>query len=109
MKAWKVRNPNEWTAAIVFAETPGKARALAMHTEACEDMNFCDIEVHREKAVDEYYTPGKREMDWCDPVDRLVMVRDLGFACDPYESPYPDECPQCPAKEYCDSYNGEDW
>ena len=40
-------------------------------------MNFCDIEVHREKAVDEYYTPGKREMDWCDPVDRLVMVRDL--------------------------------
>ena len=80
-----------------------------MHTEACEDMNFCDIEVHREKAVDEYYTPGKREMDWCDPVDRLVMVRDLGFACDPYESPYPDECPQCPAKEYCDSYNREDW
>ena len=85
MKAWEVRNPNEWTAAIVFAETPGKARVLAMHTEACEDMNFCDIEVHREKAVDEYYTPGKREMDWRDPADRLVMVRDLGFACYPYE------------------------
>lgn len=109
MKAWEVRNPNEWTAAIVFAETPGKARVLAMHTEACEGMNFCDIEVHREKAVDEYYTPGKREMDWRDPADRLVMVRDLGFACYPYESPYPDECLQCPAKEYCDSYNREDW
>lgn len=50
MKAWKVRDPNEWTATIVFAETAGKARSLAMHTDCCEDMDFCAIEVRRAPA-----------------------------------------------------------
>lgn len=104
MKAWKVRDPNEWTATIVFAETAGKARALAMHTETCEDMVFCEIEVHREKAADKYYTPGKAEMDWWNPADRLAMVKDMGFTCEYKE---PDECACCPATEFCSKFNEE--
>nr|DAZ50342.1 MAG TPA: hypothetical protein [Caudoviricetes sp.] len=104
MKAWKVRDPNEWCATIVFAETAGKARALAMHTETCEDLSFTDIQVLREKAADKYYTPGKLEMDWYNAADRVAMVKDLGFSCDPYELTDHVFCDQCPAKEWCGEY-----
>lgn len=104
MKAWKVRDPNERTATIVFAETAGKARSLAMHTDCCEDMDFCAIEVRRAPAADMCYRAGTWEMDWYDSDDRLVMVRDLGFTCEYKE---PEECAWCPAKEYCDLYNEE--
>ena len=56
MKAWLVREKDEFAATVVFAETRGKARALAMSTEACEDANFTDIEVHRKSQMDKYYT-----------------------------------------------------
>lgn len=34
MKAWLVREKDEFSATVVFAETRGKARALARATEA---------------------------------------------------------------------------
>lgn len=103
MKAWLVREKDEYCATVVFAETRGKARALAMHTETCEDANFCDIDVHRRPELDKYYVDGKKEMDWFNSKDRIALVKDGGFSCSP-DYWEPEDCETCPAKEYCDRY-----
>ena len=103
MKAWLVREKDEFSATVVFAETRGKAKVLAMHTDACEDAAFCDIEVLRMKELDKYYKDGKRELDWENPADRIALVKDGGFVCDPDYYDWAD-CAACTAKEYCDYY-----
>ena len=104
MKAWPVGEKDEFCATVVFADTRGKARALAMHTDCCEGADFCSIEVYRQPQMDKYYTDGKREMDWEDSQDRIALVKDCGFRCseDVFEI---DDCEICPAKEYCDRYS----
>ena len=103
MKAWLVREKDEFCATVVFAETRGKARALAQRLEFLEDVDFCDIEVHRKKQMDKYYVEGKKEMDWFNSKDRIALVKDCGFVCDRdyWEQ---EDCERCPAKEYCDRY-----
>ena len=103
MKAWLVRKKDEFCATVVFAETRGKARSLAMSTEACEDTDFCDIEAYRKPQMDKYYEEGKKEMNWFNPKDQIALVKDCGFICsvDYFEE---DDCNRCPAKEYCDKY-----
>ena len=59
MKAWLVREKDEFCAEVIFAETRGKARALAKYTDACEDVDFINIEVHRQPQCDKYYKEGK--------------------------------------------------
>lgn len=103
MKAWLVREKDASCATVVFAETRGKARAVATHTEACEDAAFVDIEVRRIPQMDKYYTEGKREMYWCNSSDRIALVKDCGFVCDRDYWEHED-CDKCPAKEYCDQY-----
>lgn len=101
MKAWLVREKDEFIATVVFAETRGKAKVVAMRTEACEDVDFCDIEVRRKPQMDKYYVEGKKEMDWFNPNDRIALVKECGFYCEYIE---PEWCEKCPAKEYCDQY-----
>lgn len=103
MKAWLVREKDEFCATVVFAETRGKARALAMHTEVCEDVDFIDIEVRRKPQMDKYYKEGKKEMDWFNSKDRIALVKDCGFRCSD-EAFDIENCEHCPAKEYCDYY-----
>lgn len=103
MKAWLVREKDEFTAAVVFAETRGKAKALALHTEACEDSDFMSIEVRRAKKADKYYKPGKQELDWFNTEDRIALVKDCGFTCIP-DAHCAETCDVCPAKEFCDDY-----
>jgi hypothetical protein len=103
MKAWLAKDTNECRATVVFAETRGKARALAMCTDACEDVDFVDIEVCRKPQMDKYYTEGKMEMDWNNSKDRIALVKDCDFVCD-YEYWEREDCDTCPAKEYCDRY-----
>ena len=103
MKAWLVREKDEFRATVVFAETRGKARALARCTDACEDADFCDIEVHRQPQMDKYYVEGKKEMDWFNSKDRIALVKDCGFVCDRDCWEIAD-CDSCPAKKYCDQY-----
>lgn len=81
MKAWLVRERDGEYATVVFAETRGKARSLAMATDACADADFCDIEVTRKPQLDKYYTDGKKEMDWYEVKDRIALVKDGGFRC----------------------------
>ena len=103
MKAWRVREKDQFFATIVFAETRGKARSLALSTECCEDADFCDIEVYRQPQVDKCYVDGKKEMDWFNPQDRIALVKDCGFVCstDYFE---PEDCKSCSAAKYCDQY-----
>jgi hypothetical protein len=102
-KAWLVREKNEFAATVVFAETRGKAKSIAMHTETCEDVDFVDIDVCRLKYADKYYKPGKRELDWYNSADRIAMVKDCGFTCIP-DARCAEECADCPAKEFCDDF-----
>ena len=100
MKAWLVKEKDEFCATVVFAETRGKARAMASHTETCEDADFCDILVYRRPALDKYYVPGKKEMYWFKSYDRIALVKDGGFSCSP-DYWKPEDCDTCPAAEYC--------
>lgn len=101
MKAWLVREKDEFIATVVFAETRGKARALARWTDACDGVAFCDIKVCRLPKADKYYQKGKCEMEWGNPQDRLVLVKEFGFSCEYAES---CDCEECIAKQYCDTY-----
>lgn len=92
--AYPARN----TTAIVFAETAGKAKTTALATENFWGSDFLDVEVHRQPGADQFYTPGKTEMDWCDPQDRINMVKYFGFTC----LEHVEECHFCPAKEFCE-------
>lgn len=86
---------------VVFAESRGKAKSIAMSTEACEDVDFLNLEVYRLPHMDKYYKPGKTEMNWYDPEDRIALVKDADFYCEYIEL---TECEQCPAREYCDKW-----
>lgn len=101
MKAWRVREKNEFCATVVFAETRGKAKSAALYTECCEGCDFCDIEVHREPELDKYYKDGKFEIDWMDDNDRIALVKEAGFYCDYVDIAL---CKNCSAKQYCDEY-----
>lgn len=99
MKAWLIRNKEENYSTVVFAETRGKAKYVAMSTDCCEDVGFLAIEAYRVPHVDKYYTEGKRELDFDNPQDRIALVRECGRC---FEVWY--QCETCSAKEYCDLY-----
>ena len=103
LKAWLVREKDEFAATVVFAETRGKAKAIARHTDACEDVPYTSIDATRIPVADKYYRKGKVELDWNDPADRIVLVKDCGFQCD-YDAFDLEDCAACPAKEHCDLY-----
>lgn len=110
MKAYTVKdNYDPLFSTVVFAETAGKARAIAQHTDACEDLDFIDIRAIRVPALDRFYR-GKPEMDWYNAEDRIAMVRFADYEC---SSEMDDpECESCPAKEWCGRYERdkeEDW
>lgn len=90
-------------ATIVFAETRGKAKALALHTDAFEDSEYTDVRVSRRPALDRYYR-GLPEMDWENTDDRIAMVRDAGFVCSWEYDIDECECKMCPASEWCARY-----
>lgn len=100
MKAWKVGLRYEFYAYVVFAETRGKAKQRALYLDGFEDAFFTDIEAVRLPAADAMYN-GRCEMDWYDPNDRIFLVKECNFTCEYLE---PDDCTECPAKEYCGEY-----
>lgn len=100
MKAYIARNKYENFSTVVFAETAGKARSIAMHTDACCDAEFTDIEVRRYPKADNQYD-GSSEMEWDNPKYRLFLVAECGFSC---ADPDYTDCKSCVAKEECDTY-----
>lgn len=100
MKAYAVRNrlTCEYTE-VVFAETPGKAKALVLGHDGFEFDEFIELEAWRKPKLDPFYN-GRRFMDWEDPDDRIAMVRYGGFVCDEEYVEFED-CKKCPAREWC--------
>lgn len=103
MKAWQVSVKDEFYSTVVFAETRGKAKSVALSTECCEYARFTDIEVRRLPQMDKYHKEGKTEMDWDDPLDRLALVKECSFVCDCETREY-ENCEICSAREFCDGY-----
>ena len=47
MKAWQVMSDPDRGSTVVFAETRGQAKQLAMSTDTCEDASYLEIECRR--------------------------------------------------------------
>lgn len=106
MKAWIVSDldSKEDGATVVFAETRGKAKQLAMNTDACEDAEFTRIDCRRFPDADKLYQPGMTELDWYDPETRIFLVKHSWECSDPDD----EYCEMCPAKKYCGRWEDED-
>ena len=102
MKAYKISDLKGYCeySIVVFAETSGKAKSIAIHTDAFNDYDYTEISARRVPALDKYYR-GLDEMDWYDNADRIAMVKEAGFRCDP-ETWEEEDCLRCPAKEWCE-------
>lgn len=109
MKAWKVYDETAYEAGstVVFAETRGKAHALALNTDWGEGAEWNDVRVTRLPAMDCMYKPGKVEMDWYNAEDRIALVKDGGWSCIDEWLDRESDCPYCPARAYCGDY--QDW
>lgn len=59
---------------VIYADSPGKARAIAAMSEEFEDFAFTHILVKRCADLDEFYH-GTEILDWYNPYDRLLMVK----------------------------------
>lgn len=90
---------------VVFAETSGKAKAIAITTDAFNDYDFTEISARRVPKLDKYYR-GLDEMDWFDDADRVALVRDAGYSCNP-ECLEEEDCTRCPAKQWCERWQNE--
>lgn len=102
LKAYKVNVKDADYSTIVFAESAGKAKALALSTDTCEDAEFVEIEVHRIPAADKMYADNF-EMNWNNEKERLFLVKELNWAC--FEPSF--ECDECIAKQYCRWFESE--
>lgn len=106
MKAWIVSDRKGYSDfdIIVFAETRGKAIALAIGTDEFPkyDWSFTELYARREQVLDGAYR-GSWRMEWDNDSDRLAMVKLCGFYCneDAFD---PDDCKTCSGKDYCSRY-----
>lgn len=103
MKAWLVKEKENFMASVVFAENRNKAKYLALSSPACEGARYTDIEAHRLPIADSQYN-GRTEMDWFNPDDRKFLVQECGFYCDP---DYRDNCDVCSGKHYCSCWQDQ--
>lgn len=104
MKAYIVSTDYGEFSTVVFAEDRNKAKVIGMYTDACMDADYVDIRARRCPALDKYYN-NRIEMDWMDDNDRIAMVKECGFSCDP-ECWEEEDCKSCPAKQWCDRGSG---
>lgn len=102
MKAYRISGMRGYCeySTIVFAESRGKAKATAITTDSFNDYDYTEISARRVPKLDKYYR-GKDEMDWDNDEDRIAMVKDGGFSCDP-ECWEEEDCERCPANQWCD-------
>lgn len=111
MKAWKVdTNDSDYGATIVFAETSGKAKAVALaNCSQFDGLDFTELCARRYKDLDQYYKGEAYPDAWNDDELRLILVRDYAWFCIDGIDSY---CDDCIAKEYCLQWEGveeEEW
>lgn len=104
MKAWSVTDVDYSYCEIVFAETRGQAKAIALGTEMFEDTDYVYLKARRRPKLDRYYK-GRSVMDWENMDDRVIMVKEDHMYCsDDWDVPE-EECEICKAKEWCAQYD----
>ena len=97
-KAWIVSNRFYEYVAVVFAETRGKARELALCTGYFEDCRFIDISAVRLPEADHLCPEKGFELDWDIPEHREMLYK-IGYRC--LDSALKN-CIDCPCKDYCE-------
>lgn len=99
MKAWLIRENDIEGYEVIFAETRGKAKSIALHTDTFSECDFCDLEACRAYNIDKYYTDGKRRMNWYDQQDRLAFIKEYDSYC--IGDFFGGFCENCLSKDYC--------
>ena len=106
MKAYKVSDRKGYSdySVVVFADTPGKAVCLALGTDEFPsyDVDFMELKARRIPKLDAFYR-GNWYMDWDNMEDRVALVKEANYMCDPYYAALED-CENCPATEWCEQY-----
>lgn len=104
MKAYGVHDKNWYSdyTVIVFAETVGRAKSIALGTDEYPypDWQYIELMAWRIPVLDECYR-GHSIMDWYDDKDRYDLVTKWKTWCG---SEYYDErdCELCCAKDVCE-------
>lgn len=109
MKCYLIDDPNSYDVGqtTAFAENAAKARYVAKDDDALEQNSKTDWLYYHARRFPEgdcRYREGKTKLDWNDPEDRLILVRDAMWAC---ESPDEDECAECRARKWCRHWEEE--
>lgn len=100
MKAYQVRG-TDWCegSVVVFAETAGKAKSLATHTDLLCYEDYKDLQATRLPKIDHLYK-GNSVADWNEDENiRLALVREYGWHC---IEPQLRDCKVCSAEKYCE-------
>lgn len=98
--AYYVRDPQEFSGLVTFANSPKEAISIALTHEmfdcACEE----DLESRRFTKGDNLYK-GQDFLDLDDPKTKVFLVKECGFHCEYVE---PEWCENCEAKDVCEDY-----
>ena len=106
-KCYIVEDPDayEFGCTTAFAETASKARFEAFHHVEMGDhdtkQDFLRYKARRFPEGDRLYKPGKFQLDWDVPEDRLVLVKYAGWYCSEENTEEECGCSSCPAREFC--------
>lgn len=101
-KAWDNASIESYST-IVFAENSREAKKIAFCCDVCEDADYIQVRVKRLPEADKLYK-GSPEIDWWDMETRMVLVKELLWACE--DTSY--ECDTCTAKKYCSQWECEE-
>ncbi len=89
IKAYNVRT--EEACVIVFHETPGKAKALALGSEEWyEDCDYIELTAKREPAADKYKNKDPFVLKFC---ENAIIYEELGWFCTSADCCDKEDCP----------------
>lgn len=103
MKAWRASSINDDEyAAVVYADTATRAKAVVMSDPYYWDCEYIYIRVNRIKSMDDLYDH-EYVMNWDKDADRLALVKE-GWCC---IDDFRDDCKVCIGKEYCSEWDSD--
>lgn len=100
-KAYAISSDYAEHSEVVWAETSGKAKRIAL--DMCEsmwDFDFVKLRARRLPKMDMLYK-GEPVADWCDEEVRNKLVYEYGWHC---AEPDLRDCKICSAREFCETW-----
>lgn len=103
MKAWLIKEKDEFLSAVAFAPTAGKAKYAALYSGQLDDAEYINLQANRLPEADSYYNGNEEPycLDWLDQDDRLFLVKECDFRCENFLL---ENCETCKSKDYCGEY-----